>query len=85
MILRPCPFCGFRDEARLGREDPAPGLRVLSDPAYLRERSWWVECDNCGSRGPHAQDVNEARAEWNKRDLKMPHPDDELDDLESPK
>jgi Lar family restriction alleviation protein len=56
--LRECPFCGCRDVW------PVPAL----------QRSWQVECPQCGARGPTRVNVIQAQdrlvgavAAWNKR------------------
>lgn len=67
MKLKPCPFCGFIDEAIVGGNAPKPGLRVCADNIESRDCSWWIECDNCFAAGPHERNEEKAREEWNKR------------------
>jgi hypothetical protein len=58
--LWPCPFCGSSSvEAK--REDYAPpGLTKYT-------LLWYVECDNCGARGPLMYDRDSCICGWDGR------------------
>ena len=54
--LKPCPFCTM------------PALRVSCNRLIEDVKWWMVECQNCGTDGPHST-VSEAEAitAWNTR------------------
>lgn len=57
--LKPCPFCGRRNNVELYTEDEG-------DPGYV---SWCeVRCLGCDIEGPLGQNAEEAIRRWNKRD-----------------
>lgn len=57
LVPPPCPFCGCTN----------PKIESVNLPSLLRDRSW-VECRNCGARGPWTDDgAAEATELWGKR------------------
>lgn len=55
MELKPCPFCGSSN--------------VKNEWVYAGTdlEEYWVECMNCGGKGPWDSDQQQAIEEWNTR------------------
>lgn len=51
--LKPCPFCGH--------------IAKSSDAVQSDIGQWWVECKDCGARGPVIPWELDAIMAWNKR------------------
>ena len=56
--MKPCPFCG---EARLLKT-----VRMFFDK-ILRISDYFVECQQCGARGPAGTTKRMAVISWNRR------------------
>ena len=55
--LLPCPSCKSKDIAVEGID--------LDDP----ESTWWVECRNCGHKGPKTDGIRKAKLYWNNPEI----------------
>ena len=60
--LKPCPFCGAKDEPAAG-EDNALAFLLRRD--FGRDQAVW--CTVCDARGPYGQSRPMARKLWNTR------------------
>jgi Lar family restriction alleviation protein len=56
--LKPCPFCGQRDQLAVGQKTDDVG--TLVDVFYL-------SCAACGAEGPAADSADQAAELWNGR------------------
>lgn len=54
--LRGCPFC----------DDGYPEMRWSDYPPGVTQ-DYWVECSECGAKGPYAHDEKTAVENWNRR------------------
>lgn len=59
MKVKPCPFCGEREELSIDY------LPSLDEESYLGDHA--VRCDNCGAMGPACSLEIEAEKSWNNR------------------
>ena len=65
MEMKPCPFCGLHDPNFEKDGHPAPTPIVVGDD---KKNIRYVECEQCGARGPISEDHFLSQSGWNTRD-----------------
>ena len=61
--LKPCMFCGTTEKVI----DKEIGPVYLDIHEFNNGEHWYVNCMNCGARGPEAMSRRLAAKKWNRR------------------
>ncbi len=64
MECKPCPFCGVHNAYFEKDGRPAPTPIVTHDE---KKGIRYIECENCGARGPITDTWLNAHKHWNNR------------------
>jgi predicted nucleic-acid-binding Zn-ribbon protein len=62
--LKPCMFCETTEEV-IEKEIDGPVYLEIAE--FNNGEYWYVECHNCGARGPQGMSRKIAARKWNRR------------------